>query len=69
MGLISTLHKTRTKARKHTMPVISNKPETSHVGNVTFVLQNLNHAIAAADLRDRAVLNSARYLDLRLSAV
>jgi len=36
---------------------------------MVILLQDLNHAIAAADLRDREVLNLTRNLDLRLSAV
>lgn len=36
---------------------------------MVILLQDLNHATAAADLRDRGVFNSTRNLDLRLSAV
>jgi hypothetical protein len=36
---------------------------------MVILLQILNHATAAADLRDREVLNSTRNLDLRLPAL
>jgi hypothetical protein len=36
---------------------------------MVILLQDLNHATAEADLRDRGVLNSTRNLDLGLSAV